>query len=158
MGTETVVTPEPVLRFPIGLVGGILATFGMDLVMSRLPEGTTPPSVAAGVLTETHPDRAPRRLGTVAHYLAGAGTALLFVWLSLATETLLGTASLLTAVVTGVLLYVLMVGFFVVVPLPRAPGLSADRRKATARDWAISAAGYLLVLVPVVTLANQLLG
>ncbi|MXR52401.1 hypothetical protein GRX03_12400 [Halovenus sp. WSH3] len=158
MVTETVATPAPVVRFPIGLVGGVLATLGMDLLMGRLPEGATPPSVAAGVLTETHPDRAPGRLATVAHYLAGAGTGLLFVWLSLATEAVAGTASLLTAAATGVVLYVLMVGFFVLVPLPRAPGLSSDRRKTTARDWALSAAGYLLVLVPAVTLGNQLLG
>lgn len=154
MVTETVAVPDPVLRFPLGLVGGVLATLGMDLVMARLPEGTTPPSVAAGVLTETHPDDAADRLGTVAHYLAGVGTGLLFVWLSLATEALLGGPSLATAVVTGVVLYVLMVGFFIVVPLPRAPGLSAARRRTTGRDWALSAAGYLLVLVPVVTLGT----
>ena len=157
MLTETVAVPQPVVRFPIGLVGGVLATLAMDLVMARLPEGTTPPSVAAGVLTETHPDDAAERLGTVAHYLAGVGTGLLFVWLSLATEALAGGPSLATATVTGVVLFVLMVGFFVIVPLPRAPGLSADRRRTTGRDWALSAAGYLLVLVPVVTLGNQLL-
>jgi hypothetical protein len=157
MVTETVAVPDPVVRFPIGLVGGVLATLGMDLVMARLPEGTTPPSVAAGVLTETHPDDAADRLGTVAHYLAGMGTGLLFVWLSLAAEALLGGPSLVTAAATGVVLFVLMVGFFVVVPLPRAPGLSVERRRTTGRDWAISAAGYLLVLVPVVTLGNAAL-
>ncbi|WP_436901095.1 hypothetical protein [Halovenus halobia] len=157
MVTETVAVPQPVVRFPIGLVGGVLATLAMDFVMARLPEGTTPPSVAAGVLTETHPDDAAHRLATVAHYLAGVGTGLLFVWLSLATELVFAGPSLATAALTGGVLYVLMVGFFVVVPLPRAPGLSADRRRTTGRDWALSAAGYLLVLVPVVTLGNQLL-
>lgn len=157
MVTETVAAPAPVLRFPIGLVGGILATLGMDFIMKRLPEGDTPPAVAAGVLTETHPDQASKRLATVAHYFAGVGTGLLFVWLSLATETLVGDSSLLTAIATGVVLYVLMVGFFLVVPLPRAPELSSDRRRTTGRDWAIMSAGYLLVLVPVVTLGNQLL-
>ncbi|WP_336325543.1 hypothetical protein [Halovenus sp. HT40] len=157
MVTETVAVPAPVVRFPIGLVGGVLATLAMDLIMTRLPEGETPPGVAAGVLTKTHPDKAPDRLGTVAHYLAGVGTGLLFVWLSLATEALASGSSVLTTVVTGVVLYVLMVGFFVLVPLPRAPGLSSDRRRTTGRDWAIMAAGYLLVLVPAVTLGNQLL-
>jgi len=157
MIAEPIAVPQPVLRFPIGLVGGVLATLGMDLVMARLPEGTTPPSVAAGVLTETHPDDAAERLGTVAHYLAGMGTGLLFVWLSLATEFVAGGPSLATAAVTGLVLYVLMVGFFVTVPLPRAPGLSAGRRRTTGRDWALAAAGYLLVLVPVVALGNQLL-
>lgn len=156
MVTENVAVPAPVLRFPIGLVAGVLATLAMDLIMTQLPEGKTPPGVAAGVLTKTHPDRAPDRLGTVAHYLAGVGTGLLFVWLSLAAEAFASGPSVLTAVVTGVVLYVLMVGFFVLVPLPRAPGLSSDRRRATGRDWAIMAAGYLLVLVPAVTIGNQL--
>lgn len=142
-------TPAPVVRFPIGLVAGVVATLAMDLIMARLPEGETPPKVAAGVLTETHPDDAPARLGTVAHYLAGAGTGLLFVWLSLAAEFVAGEPSLLTALGTTALLFVLMVGFFVLVPLPRAPGLEADRRRQTGRDWAISAFIYLLVLVPV---------
>lgn len=157
MVTESVAAPAPVLRFPIGLVGGVLATLGMDLIMTQLPEGKTPPGVAAGVLTEMHPDQAPERLATVAHYLAGFGTGLLFVWLSLATEALADGPSVLTAVATGILLYVLMVGFFLVVPLPRAPGLSSSRRRTTGRDWAIMAAGYLLVLAPVVTFGNQLL-
>lgn len=157
MVTETVAVPDPVFRFPIGLVGGILATLGMDLIMSGLPEGSTPPRVAAGVLTKTHPDRAPDRLAAVAHYFAGVGTGLLFVWLSLATEALAGGPSAATAAGTGLVLYGLMVGFFVLVPLPRVPGLSSGRRKTTGRDWAIMAAGYLLVLVPVVTLGNQLL-
>lgn len=157
MVTESVAVPAPVLRFPIGLVGGMLATLGMDLIMRALPEGTTPPAVAAGVLTDTHPDRAPERLATAAHYLAGAGTGLLFVWLSLATEAFAGGPTLLTAISTGALLYVLMVGFFLVVPLPRAPGLSADRRRTTGRDWAVMAAGYLLVLLPAVTLGNWVL-
>jgi hypothetical protein len=156
MVTETVAVPEPVLRFPIGLVAGIVATLGMDLIMKQLPEGQTPPAVAAGVLTKTHPDQAANRLATVAHYLAGTATGLLFVWLSLAVESLAGGSSLSTAVGTGLLLYVLMVGFFVLGPLPRAPGLSSARRQTTGRDWAVMAAGYLLVLVPLVTLGNQL--
>lgn len=144
-------TPEPVVRFPIGLVAAVIATLGMDVVMARLPEGLTPPTVAAGVLTETHPDEAPDRLGTVVHYLAGLGAGLLFVWLSLAAEFVAGEASLLTVVATTLLLFALMVGFFVLVPLPLAPGLGASRRRKTARDWAVSAAAYLFVLVPVAT-------
>jgi hypothetical protein len=44
-----------------------------------------------------------------------------------------------------------MVAFFLVVPLPRAVGLDDTRRSTTGRAWAIAAAGYLVVLVPVVT-------
>jgi hypothetical protein len=144
-------TPAPVVRFPVGLVGAVIATLAMDQMMARLPEGMTPPKVAAGVLTKSHPDEAPERLAATAHYLAGAGTGLLFVWLSLAVEYVVGDASVVTVLGTTALLFVLMVGFFVVVPLPRAPGLNDARRRRTGIDWAISAAAYLLVLVPVVT-------
>jgi len=59
------------LRFLLGAVAGILATLSMDLVMTRLPEGDTPPFVASGVLTATRPRSAPGRLAAVVHYLAG---------------------------------------------------------------------------------------
>ena len=148
--------PAPVWRFPIGLVGGLVATLWMTAVMRYLPEGGTPPTVAAGVLTETHPDDAPRRLATVAHYLAGVGTGLLFVWLSLLVETVF-EASVVTAVVAAIALFALMTGFFLLVPLPRS-GLSRARRRHTARDWTIAAAAYLLVLVPVVVALTVALG
>ena len=121
----------------------------MDLIMARLPEGTTSPKVAAAVLTRTPLDDASARLASVAHYLAGGGTGLLFVYLSLLAEWLLGGASALSVAGTTVTLYVLMVAFFVAVPLPRAPGVGGSQRSVIARDWAISAAGYLAVLAPV---------
>lgn len=136
-------------RFPVGLAAATAAILAMDVVMRRLPEGVTPPTVAAGVLTGTHPDRAPRRLATVVHYLAGYGTGLLFVYFLLVAEWLLGGASLAGVVATAAVLYVLMVAFFVLVPLPRARGVGGERRRTIARDWAVAAAAYLAVLVPV---------
>ena len=47
------------LRVLLGVVAGVLATLAMDLVMARIDEGSTPPRVASGVLTETRPDSAP---------------------------------------------------------------------------------------------------
>ena len=138
-----------VARFPIGLVAAVAALLAMDQAMARLPEGATPPRVAAGVLTETHPDDAPARLAAVAHYGAGMGTGLLFVYFSLLAEALFAGASALSVAATALVLYVLMVAFFVAVPLPRAPGLDRARRRGTARGWAVSAAVYLAVLVPV---------
>jgi len=140
----------------LGVVAGILATLVMDLVMARLPEGETPPFVASGVLTATPPRSAPGRLAGTVHYLAGWLTGPLFVWLLFAVEAFSGGPSIVTTLLAAAVLYLLMVGFFVLVPLPRAPGLSADRQRETGRDWAVMAAGYLLVLVPVVTLANQM--
>ena len=141
---------SPVFRFPIGLLAAVGALLAMDRVMTRLPEGWTPPGVAAGVLTGTHPDDAPPRLAAVAHYLAGLGTGLLFIYLSLVGEWILGGSSAVSVAATAAVLYVLMVGFFVVVPLPRAPGLDAARRVTVGRDWAIAAAAYVAVLVPTV--------
>lgn len=143
------------LRFPLGVLGGVAATLAMDVVMARLPEGATPPTVAAGVLTERRPEAAPARLAAAVHYLAGGLTGPLFVWLLFAGEALLGAGPLTTAL-SAVVLFVLMVGFFVVVVLPRA-GFGDEQRRTVARDWALSAAAYCVVLVPVVAVGSALL-
>ncbi|MFB6242996.1 MAG: hypothetical protein ABEH80_02765 [Halobaculum sp.] len=146
----------PVVRFPLGLIGGLLATLVMDRVMARVREGETPPTVAAGVLTQTHPDRAPERLATVVHYLAGLLTGPLFVYLLYLSEFVVGSSPL-GVVAAGVVLFLLMVGFFVVVVLPRPDGLAPNRRGDIARGWAVSAAAYVLVLVPVVAVVPTVL-
>jgi len=143
------------LRFVAGVAAGLLATLAMDFVMARLPEGETPPLVASGVLTETSPVRAPQRVGTVVHYLAGGLTGPLFVWLSFSAEAALGTGPLAT-LAAGVVLYALMVGFFAVVVLPRS-SLPGQRLGTIGRDWALSAAAYCLVLVPAVAAASTVL-
>jgi len=141
----------PVVRFPVGILAAVVAVGIMDLAMARIPEGTTPPFVAASVLTERTIHEAPARLATTVHYLAGLGTGALFVYLSLLSESLIGASPWLSVAVTGVGLYTLMVGFFLVVPLPRAIGLGSTRRANTARGWAVAAAVYVAVLVPVST-------
>jgi len=144
------------LQFLIGAAAAVVATFAMDAVMARLPEGETPPFVASGVLTDRPPGDAPSRLASAVHYLAGGLTGPLFVWLTLVTDGLLG-ASLVATVAAAAILYVLMVGFFAVVVLPRSR-VSAARVGAIRRDWAVSAGAYLLVLVPVVTAVTGALG
>jgi hypothetical protein len=144
------------LRFVLGLAGGVVAVLVMDAVMARLPEGGTPPFVASGVLTESRPDEAPARLATVVHYLAGLLTGPLFVWLLLTSEALFGGLSLPATLVAAAVLYVLMVGFFVVVVLPQSR-VADDRVATIRRDWALSALSYLVVLVPVVGLGSRLL-
>jgi len=140
-----------VFRFPLGLLAAGIAVLGMDQLMARTTEGTTPPYVAASVLTGRPVDDAPDRLATVVHYLAGLGTGLLFVYFSLVVERVAGGSAVVTVVGTTLALYVLMVAFFLVVPLPRAVGVDGARRRATGRAWTIAAAGYLVVLVPAVT-------
>ena len=144
------------LRIVLGVLAGVLATLGMDLVMARLPEGETPPTVAAGVLTEQSPDTAPKRLASAVHYVAGGGTGPLFVTLLFLVEGLLGGVSAVSYLVTTGLLFALMVAFFVGVVLPR-PGLARQRVSAIGRDWALSAAAYLVVLVPIVWIGSGLL-
>lgn len=137
------------LRFLAGVVAGALATLAMDQVMARLPEGTTPQFVAAGVLTDRPPAEAPPRLATAVHYLSGLLTGPLFVWLLLVSEGLFGGQSAATAAAAGVVLYGLMVGFFAVVVLPQSR-VAANRVGTIRRDWSIAAASYLAVLVALV--------
>ena len=141
-------TVSPVVVFPIGLVAAGIAVLGMDRLMAHTTEGTTPPYVAASVLTGRPVAAAPSRLASVVHCLAGLGTGLLFVYFLLAAEQLTGSLSAMTIGGTTLVLYVLMVGFFILIPLPRATGLDDTRRSQTTIAWAIAAAGYLLVLVP----------
>ena len=138
----------------LGPVVGLVATLGMDVVMARLPEGTTAPKVAAGVLTDTPVDDAPERLATWVHYVAGGGSGLLFVGLVSAVEAALGVGVALAVAVAGVAQFALMVGFFALVPLPRASGLPRQRLGPIRRDWAGSAAAYVVVAALIVAVAT----
>jgi len=135
---------------------GLLATLAMDRIMGRLPEGETPPKVAASVLADTSVDAAPDRLATWIHYVAGGGSGLLFVGLTAAVGTL-GAGVAVTLAVASLIMLGLMVGFFVVVPLPRTDGLAGQRLSRVRRDWATAAAGYVIVaatLIGAVTLVT----
>ena len=142
--------------FLVGLIGGVVATLAMDFVMARIDEGATPPKIASGVLTESHPDVAPRRLASVVHYVAGALTGPLFVWLTLVSTGVLGTG-VVAVVLAAVVCYPLMVGFFALVVLPRAKGMSRQRLQSIRRAWSVEAAVYLVVLAPVVGIAALIL-
>jgi hypothetical protein len=144
------------LRFLVGIAAAAAATLAMDVVMTRRPEGQTPPTVAAGVLTDRHPDDAPQRLATVVHYLAGGLSGGLYVWLLYATEATLDTTSTLATAVAAVVMITLMIGFFAVVVLPRSR-IQSGRLSAVRRDWAAAAATYVAVLAPLVALGSELL-
>lgn len=138
-----------------GAVAGLIATLVMDLIMPQLPEGETTPLVAAGVLTNTPPDEAPARLASTVHYVAGTGAGVLFVTIAGIVATLsgatavpdlgLGTA-LLALLVTAGIYPALMIGFFILVPLPRVRGFSRRRSRQVARDWAVCAVSYVVTL------------
>jgi hypothetical protein len=144
------------LRFLVGIAAAVAATFAMDVVMARRPEGDTPPTVAAGVLTDRHPDHAPERLATVVHYIAGGLSGGLFVWLLYATEATLDTTGVLATGVAAVVMVTLMIGFFVVVVLPRSR-IQRGRLPAVRRDWAVAAVTYVVVIAPLVALGTELL-
>ncbi|SDM07453.1 hypothetical protein SAMN04487949_0741 [Halogranum gelatinilyticum] len=139
-----------------GIAAAVVATLAMDAVMARIDEGETPPYIASGVLTETHPDDAPDRLASVVHYVAGALTGPLFVWLVLVAQALVGPGALAVVAAT-VVCYPLMVGFFALVVLPRSQGLARQRLRAIRRAWTVEAAVYLLVLAPLVGVAAAVL-
>ena len=138
----------------LGPIVGLIATLAMDLVMPRLPEGTTAPKVAAGVLTDTSVDHAPDRLATWVHYVAGGGSGLLFVGLVSAVQTAVGGGLAVALVVAAPVMFALMVGFFALVPLPRARGLPRQRLSTIRRDWAISAAAYVVAAAVLVAIAG----
>ncbi|MFC7185735.1 hypothetical protein [Halorubrum yunnanense] len=138
----------------LGPVVGLLATLAMDRVMPRLPEGATAPDVAAGVLTDTRVDDAPERLATRVHYVAGGGSGLLFVGLVSAVQIGLGAGVSLAIAVASPVMFALMVGFFALVPLPRAQGLPRQRLSPIRRDWAVSAAAYVVVAAVLVAVAG----
>jgi hypothetical protein len=138
----------------LGPVVGLIATLAMDVVMARLPEGTTAPKVAAGVLTDTPVDHAPERLAKWVHYVAGGGSGLLFVGLVSAVQVGLGVGAALALVVASPVMLALMVGFFALVPLPRARGLPRQRLSTIRRDWALSAATYVVAASLLVAVAS----
>jgi hypothetical protein len=140
------------LLFLVAVPAALVATFAMDLLMPRLREGVTPPRVASGVLTERSPDNAPRRLASTVHYVAGALTGPLYVWLFLVAGAFLSPPEL-AAGVAAVVLYPLMVGFFVLLVLPRAGGVPQRRASLVARAWALESLVYVVVLAPLVTAA-----
>ncbi|OYR52740.1 hypothetical protein DJ71_28060 [Halorubrum sp. E3] len=147
-------TFSPLFGLALGPVVGLLATLAMDRVMPRLPEGTTAPRVAAGVLTDTPVDRAPERLATWTHYVAGGGAGLLFVGLVSAVQAALGVGTAVALVIAGPAMLALMVGFFALIPLPRARGLPRQRLSTIRRDWALAAATYVFAASLLVAVAG----
>lgn len=146
-------TAEVLSLFAVGGVVGLIATLWMDFVMARLPEGKTPPLVAAGVLTGQPPKNAPRQLATVIHYLAGIFAGAFFVWVLLAGHVFFDDPIATVAPIGAV--YALLVGVFYGV-LTQS---EVNRRELSTirRAWAISAAAYLTVLAVLVILSVEVL-
>jgi hypothetical protein len=141
--------PERVL---LGGAAGLLATLVMDTVMRRLPEGTTPPYIAAATLTETQVSSVPHRLALTVHYGAGTASGLLLVVLALVVETVAGLGPLASFVVAGVVQLPVTVAFFSYVVVPTYGHVPGDRVPRLRRDWALSATVYVITVTVLVAL------
>lgn len=155
----------------VGAFAGLLATILMNLPMQRLPEGSTPPFVAAGALTGEALSEVSAGLASLVHYAAGTLAGVGFVLAAEGVETvvaaqggapgfdlvLVGTGLLIVphfiaAMVTFSVLFL----FFAYVVLPLFGKDAANRARQVRNDWAISAAVYtaaLTVVLPVLTVA-----
>lgn len=135
----------------VGAAVGLVATLGMDLPMNRLPEGPTAPKVAAGTLSGTPLGRAPAGVAATAHYGAGVGSGVLFLSGVAAARWFLDAGALVAVPVTAVVLFVLMNWFFSFVVVPTYGRVPDSRVSTVRRDWAVSAAAYLVVASVLVT-------
>lgn len=160
--------PTTTGRVAIGAVAGLLATAVMNLPMQRLPEGSTPPFVAAGALTGEPLDEVDPKLASGVHYSAGILGGVLFTLLSLAFEGQLPFTEVIAlpfvAAVAGVglrlvplflatlLTYGLLVAGFAYVVFPWFGKSATARAERVRTDWVVSAGVYVVALVVFVVL------
>jgi len=147
------VTPVPAtVWLAAAIVSGLLAAFAMDVPMSRLPTGWTPPTVATSLLQGTVPTKVSRTDATLVHHAVGPFAAALYavVGVGLASALPPGAriaglelvAHLLAAGAVTLFVY----GCFAWVVLPRYGGAARDRLAAVRRDWLVSTAVFGLAL------------
>ena len=146
--------------YVLGAVAGLLAAIVSNVPMHRLPEGSTPPFVAAGVLTGSDPDSVDPTLASGLHYAAGILAGVFYTAVEYGIEGITpppelyvgGTQlPLLTHLLALLVTFVFLVGFFSYVVLPRFDSLSGSYRQIR-RDWLVTATAYVLglgVFVPV---------
>ncbi|MFC7234378.1 hypothetical protein [Halosegnis marinus] len=147
-------------RVAVGAVAGLVATVAMNVPMHRLPEGSTPPFVAAGALTGEGPADVDPVLASGTHYAAGVLGGGFYTVVSLVAEGLYApdlyivrAGQPLVAHVLAVLAtFAFLVAFFAYLVLPRFGGPVYERARLVRRDWTVSAAVYALALAVVVPL------
>jgi hypothetical protein len=152
---------SPVARGVVGLVVGLVATVMMNVPMHRLPEGSTPPFVAAGALTGTAPADVTPPLASGVHYISGALGGVFYTVVTLAVESVrpfrlltpVGEAELVPHLLAVLATFAFLVVFFAYLVLPTFGGAVRDRASLVRRDWVISAGTYALALLVVVPVA-----
>ncbi|MFB6205494.1 MAG: hypothetical protein ABEJ05_03065 [Haloglomus sp.] len=153
----------------LGALAGLLATVLMNVPMQRLPEGSTPPFVAAGALTGEDLTAVSEGLASLVHYAAGTLAGVSFVLLAEAIERFVAARGgapgfdlviagsgirLVPHIIAGAVTFSILYLFFAYLVLPLFGKEASARVRAVRNDWAISAAVYtaaLVVLIPVLT-------
>jgi hypothetical protein len=159
------------VRVGLGALAGLLATVLMNLPMQRLPEGSTPPFVAAGALTGETLSEVASGVASLVHYAAGTLAGVGFVLFAEGIETLIrqqggapgfdlvlaGTGLLLVPhLIAAAATFSVLFVFFAYVVLPLVGKDARSRGRRVRNDWAISATVYtvaLTVLLPILTAA-----
>lgn len=157
------------VRVGLGALAGLLATVLMNLPMQRLPEGSTPPFVAAGALTGEALSEVASGVASLAHYASGTLTGVGFVLFAEGIETLIlqrggapgfdlvlgGTGLLLVPhLIAAAATFSVLFVFFGYIVLPLVGREARSRARRVRNDWAVSAAVYtaaLGVVLPVLT-------
>lgn len=148
----------------VSFLAGLLATAVMNFPMHRVREGTAPPFVAAGLLTDQPVSDVSSGTAMSVHYGAGMLAGGLFAAFNVVLGDLLpadpflpGTQlSLAPYVGAGALLLAFLYVVFAFLVLPRATDWDAGKRRRVRNAWATSVTVYalaLLVLVPLLTVA-----
>jgi hypothetical protein len=148
-------------RGVVGLVVGLVATVVMNVPMHRLPEGSTPPFVAAGALTGTEPAEVDPPLASGVHYLAGTLGGVFYTVVALGVESVggfrlltpVGGAELVPHLLAVLATFAFLVAFFAYLVLPTFGGSVRERSRLVRRDWVVSAGVYALALLVVVPVA-----
>jgi hypothetical protein len=157
----------------IGALAGLLATVLMNLPMQRLPEGSTPPFVAAGALTGEALSEVSAPVASLVHYAAGTLAGVGFVLVAESVErfvraqggapgfelAITGTGLLLVPhLIAAATTFSVLFLFFGYVVLPLFGKEAHDRAGRVRNDWAISATVYMVALVVVIPLLTVVLG
>lgn len=137
------------LVFFVAAAFGLIATMVMDFVMDRLPEGRTPPAVAAAAVRGERPEDAGRGAVALSHYGSGTVAGVVYLGIFILLSMIVPdstTMSLLALAGAGTIMFGLMIGVFFLGPLSHVGGLTAQRVGDIKRSWMISAGVYVITV------------
>ena len=140
--------------YVLGAVAGLVAAVVSNVPMHRLPEGSTAPFVATGLLTGSEPTDVDPTLASGVHYAAGVLAGVFYTAVEYGIEAvapsprlyIAGTRLPLTVHLLALLVtFAFLVGFFSYIVLPRFDALR-DRYERIRRAWLVVATAYVFGL------------